>query len=185
MKHRHIHKFLTETNEKNRKHVLKSLTTRTNRSNDREKVRSPDPGGNYVDIKQLFLDPDPDYHDHRDNQPASADCCYVDDRNKNYIIINSNHEISHVSTTEEMKQRVASSSSSPPARNAQSGGSKNFSAAKNARNSSQHEIAQQRGKDYEHVYFTNCARNGGDRQTSDSQQGEFCLFLVAKLLYKY
>ena len=106
----------------------------------------------------------------------------MDDRNKNYIIINSNHEISHVSTTEEMKQRVASSSS-PPARNAQSC-SKNFSAAKNARNSHAHEIAQQRGKDYEHVYFTNCARNGGGRQTDDSQQGEFVHFLVAKLLYK-
>ncbi len=100
----------------------------------------------------------------------------MDDSNKNYIIINSNHEISHVSTTEEMKQRVASSS--PPTRNAQSG-SKNFSAAKNARNSSQHEIAQQRGKDYEHVYFTNCARNGGNRQTNDSQQGEFCLFFFS------
>ena len=137
-----------------------------------------------MDIKQLFLDPDPHDQQHpADNQPTAD--CYVDDRNKNYIIINSNHEISHVSTTEmkqqqQQQQRVASSS--PPARNAQSGGNKNFNAAKNARNS-QHEMAQQRGKDYEHVYFTNCARKGG-RQTDDSLQGEFCLFLsAARLLY--
>ena len=69
----------------------------------------------------------------------TSDTCYVDDRNKNYIIINSNHEISHI--TENGRESAKNALS----RNAQNGQSK--SAGKNLN------LNGERGKDYQHVHF--------------------------------
>ena len=118
---------------------------RTIRSNGRDKVRSPDP------VK-------------------TSDTCYVDDRNKNYIIINSNHEISHI--TENGRESAKNALS----RNAQNGQSK--SAGKNLH------LNGERGKDYQHVYFNT------DNITSckeDSAQGMKCniLYHYYKSFFRY